>query len=231
MNTARFNGFDKGIFSYLSELENNNNKQWFDDNRDRYEQVYLAPAMTFVGAMEACVAALDPPHKGVAKINGSIRRINRDVRFSKDKSPYHARLHLIFWSGDHPSRSPAIHLLLTPRGFGYGTGQWALGPEQLECYRQAISTTKSRRTFLDAVAKAGEVGCQLGPPALKTVPRGYDKDAEWSELLKHKAIVARTSVDIAVPEQLLQASAISFCTDLFGRLAPLNRWITKHIGG
>ena len=99
MNHSGFSGFDLKIFAFLRDIEQNNNKEWFTDNRDRYDNEYLGPAFDFVNAMYTATAELHPPHNAVAKINGSVRRINRDVRFSKDKSPYNARLHLVFLGG------------------------------------------------------------------------------------------------------------------------------------
>ena len=229
MNHFEFSGFKPEIFAYLRDLVQNNNKQWFAANRSRYDNEYLAPAMGFVDAMYEAANQLDPPHKAVAKINGSIRRINRDVRFLKDKSPYNARLHLVFWTGDHPNRSPAIHLILDPENIGFGAGQWALDAEQINQYRNAISKPVSRKAFLQAVTKANTIGCEMGPPELKKIPRGFDQAAEWSNLLKHKSIVCRTYSPIKAPDEMFTPQAVSCFTNLFEELAPLNAWINKHI--
>lgn len=107
--------FTDATFRFLGDLARNNAKDWFEANRDRYEAHWKAPAIAFIREIAPRMAALDPPLKAEAKINGSLRRINRDVRFSKDKSPYSPSLHMVFWSGDHPNRSPGMHVVLTPR--------------------------------------------------------------------------------------------------------------------
>lgn len=229
MNQSGFNGFKRETFTFLRDLEQNNNKEWFTENRGRYESDYLAPAMDFVNAMYEAAAALDPAHQAVAKINGSVRRINRDVRFSKDKSPYNARLHLVFWAGVHPNRSPAIHLILEPESIGFGAGQWAFSAEQIDQYRNAISKPAPRKSFLKAVERAKLAGCEMVPPELKKVPRGYEENADWSGLLKHKSIVCRTFSQIQAPDEMLTSQAVSYFTNLFEELAPLNAWINKNI--
>ena len=229
MTQSGFSGFKPETFAFLRDLEQNNNREWFADNRNRYENDYLGLAFDFVSAMYEATAALNPPHKAVAKINGSVRRINRDVRFSKDKSPYNARLHLVFWTGSHPNRSPAIHLILDPESIGFGAGQWALSVEQIDQYRNAVSKPASRKAFLQAVERAKAVGCEMVPPELKKVPRGFEENADWSNLLRHKSIVCRTFSRIQPPDEMFTPQAVPYFANLFEELAPLNVWINKYI--
>ena len=100
-------GFSKQTFQFLTGLEANNSKDWFEDNRKAYETHWKDAALDFIAAVSDRMAALDPALRAEPKLNKSLRRINRDVRFSKDKSPYNARLHMVFWAGHHPNRSPA----------------------------------------------------------------------------------------------------------------------------
>ena len=229
MNQTGFSGFKPEVFAYLRDLEQNNNREWFVENRDRYDNEYLAPAMEFVNAMYDAAAALHPSHKAVAKINGSVRRINRDVRFSRDKSPYNARLHLVFWTGDHPNRSSAIHLIFDPESIGFGAGQWAFSADQIEQYRNAISNPASRKGFLQSVERANAVGCEMGPAELKKIPKGFEENADWSSLLKHKSIVCRTYSRIPAPDEMFSPQAVSYFANLFEELSPLNAWINRYI--
>ena len=124
--------------AFLADLEQNNHKEWFEDNRKRYEREWLEPAKEYVAGLSSIMAGLTPSHQGEPKINKSIRRINRDVRFSNDKTPYDPRLHMVFWTGSHPTRSPAIHIVLHPAHAGMGAGHWAMTPDQLQNYRHAV---------------------------------------------------------------------------------------------
>lgn len=82
-----FDGFGPDTVIFLSELSANNNKAWFDSHRSEYETSYIAPAKAFVGAVGAGLQAIAPGIHAEPKVNGSIFRINRDIRFSRDKTP------------------------------------------------------------------------------------------------------------------------------------------------
>ncbi|MCP4184933.1 MAG: DUF2461 domain-containing protein, partial [Hyphomicrobiales bacterium] len=83
-----------------------------------FQNIVVEPALQFIAAMQPIVSEFDPPLKAEARLNGSLRRIHRDVRFSKDKTPYNPRLHIIFWAGCHPNRSPACHIVLSAKHLG-----------------------------------------------------------------------------------------------------------------
>ena len=135
----RFDGFPEQTLRFLQALHDNNDKGWFEAHRADYEQYYLQPALALIEALAPVAGALDPPHKAEAKQNGSLRRIHRDTRFSKDKTPYQPRIHLVFWTGDHPNRSAGIHLVFAHDHFGYGGGHWAFEKGALERYRDAVA--------------------------------------------------------------------------------------------
>ena len=130
--------FTNETFAFLKDLEANNSRDWFEANRDRYEAYYKDAALAFIAELSGRMAALDPPLQAVPKLNGSLRRINRDVRFSKDKSPYSARLHMIFWAGEKPIGGPGMHVVLSPKGVGYGGGHFGIEPARLSTLRTRI---------------------------------------------------------------------------------------------
>ena len=86
---SQFRGFGDETFRFLAELTEHNEKAWFDANRSRYEAHYLQPALAFIETLGPRLAAELPDDvRFEARINGSLFRINRDIRFSKDKTPY-----------------------------------------------------------------------------------------------------------------------------------------------
>lgn len=226
------NGFTKETFIFLKELEKNNTKQWFADNKARYDEHWMAAATGFVQTVAPMMEGLDPMHKSTAKINGSIRRINRDVRFSKDKSPYNARLHMVFWTGDHPQRSPALHIVLHPDHVGYGAGEWGMTPQRLDTYRNSLRKTGKVDALKSALNHAKEVGCDLDKEDLKRVPKGYEdvSDPFVMSLLKHKALVARTLDKGMQVDDFIGAGGMDKIHNLAHRLAPLNKWLCELDG-
>ena len=221
--TARF---PDDTFAYLADLAANNEKAWFEANRDRYDTAWRQPALAFIEALAPAMAALDPALKAEARLNGSLRRINRDVRFSKDKSPYNPMLHLIFWTGDHPNRSPGMHLVLHPDGVGYGTGLYGLGPDQLSRYRDMVVDPVEQRGLIAALEAAEAVGCTLGEPDLARLPKGYNGEGRVEDLLRYKSIVARTHGTDAPPDVLTDDGARDWVMTRTEALMPLIRWLT-----
>lgn len=219
--------FTPDTFAYLADLAAHNDRAWFESHRDRYEAVWRAPALVFIEALAPAMAALDPPLKAEARLNGSLRRINRDVRFSKDKSPYNPILHLIFWTGGHPNRSPGFHLVLSPDGVGCGTGIYGLSPEQLRQYRDMVVDPVEQKALFAALDTAESVSCTLGPPDLARLPKGYEGEGRVADLLRRKSLVARTrDGGDAAQDVLTGPGAQDWVMGRVEALIPLIRWTT-----
>ncbi len=216
--------FTKETFAFLSDLKANNTKDWFDANRARYEAHWKEAALDFIADVSGEMAALDPPLRAEPKLNKSLRRINRDVRFSKDKSPYNARLHVIFWAGDHPNRSPGLHVVLQPEGVGYGAGQFGLDPSVLAAIRGRIAGGEGDG-LISALEAAEAVHCRMGEPELARLPKGFVAEGRRAELLRHKAIVARTFEHVDPAEAIMGSGGKDWLLGKAEALMPLVRWL------
>ncbi len=95
-----FKGFPKETLEFLAALRTNNDKKWFDAHRADYESYFVEPAKDFVAALAPRLKTIDRKIHAEPRINGSILRIQRDVRFARDKSPYKDHLDLWFWTGE-----------------------------------------------------------------------------------------------------------------------------------
>jgi uncharacterized protein (TIGR02453 family) len=89
-----FSGFGLESFAFFQELGRNNNKTWFDRNRDRYEAYVTGPFRALLVQLEPFLLKLNPYFETAGKTNRNFSRINRDIRFSKDKSPYKSNFYL-----------------------------------------------------------------------------------------------------------------------------------------
>ena len=224
-----FNGIPKQTVAFLKELKANNNREWFEAHREDYDTYFVEPALGLIEALSPVAAALDPPHEAVPKLNKSLRRIHRDTRFSKDKTPYHTHMHIVLWTGDHPNRSAGTHLVFSDDHFGFGSGHWAFSGDGLERYRAAVQEDGARSELDAALASAGKVGCTPGEPELQRVPRGFDADGPAAEYLRRKGIVARTHDKPAYDERLFGPDAIAYLTGILEALSPLNRWVNRRV--
>ena len=216
--------FSKATFAFLADLEANNDKTWFEANRARYELHWKEAALDFIADVSPDLARLDPPLLGEPKVNRSLRRINRDVRFSKDKSPYNARLHMIFWTGGHPNRSPGLHVVLNPDGVGYGAGQFGLEPAALKAIRGRIAGAEGD-ALIAALEAADKVRCHMGEPELARLPKGFEAEGRRAELLRHKAIVARTFEHVDPAGSVMGSAGKDWLLGKAEALMPLVRWL------
>ncbi len=226
-----FAGFPKELVWFLKDLSANNDKAWFAANRTTYDEAYIAPALAFIEALAPHVEKLSPPLQAVPKLNGSLRRIHRDVRFSKDKRPYNARLHLVFWTGEHPNRAPAMHLVIAQDHLGFGSGQWGFGPDALKRYRNAVADETRANALQKAIDKACASGAyELSEPALARVPRGFDADAPHAGLLRHKGIVVKGR-NGSYPAVLFSSGIIDWTLEQINLTMPLHRWLVENVNG
>ncbi|MDA4844358.1 DUF2461 domain-containing protein [Hoeflea poritis] len=224
-----FQGLPRQTVDYLKALKANNNREWFEAHRKDYDDYFVEPALQLIEALSPIAATLDPPHFAVPKLNKSLRRVHRDTRFSKDKTPYHTHIHIVLWTGDHPNRSAGIHLVFSANHFGYGSGHWTFSGDGLERYRTAVQEDSARSELDAALAAAAKVGCTPGEPELRRVPRGFDSDSPAADYLRRKGIVARTHDDPAYDARLFGPDAVDYLTEILKALSPLDRWVNTHV--
>jgi uncharacterized protein (TIGR02453 family) len=210
--------FPRETLAFLAGLRDNNSKAWFDEHRREYEDYVLEPARDFVEAMGA---ELGPKVHADPRVNGSIFRINRDTRFSKDKRPYKHHLDLWFWQGEGPSRGcPGFWFRLTPERLGLGAGMHGFEGELLSRYRDAVGPELRR------IVEALPAEVELGGRTYKRPPVGYPAD---EPLLLHSGLYA--GADCPIPAEVHTPRFAVFCAERFRPLAPLVDWLERHVAG
>jgi uncharacterized protein (TIGR02453 family) len=229
MAEGSFAGFSRELLSFLAELERNNSKAWFDQQRERYERLMLEPAKDFVAAMQPALATISPGLRGDPRIGGSIMRVARDTRFSKDKSPYKTHLDMMFWEGGRASKaSPSFFMRIGARTLGIGAGLHSFTPGQLERYRQTVAQEASGAALRDAIRAVSARGFELNEPHYKRVPQGFAANHPNGPLLRHDALYAWRSD--RVPEALFGPGAVEYCRQLFVALRPIQAWLVEALG-
>lgn len=133
-NQATFSGFSKDLLSFFQQLEKNNSKQWIDAHRQEYDTLLIEPAKQFVAALDEELGSISPHIRAKPTIDGSIMRMNRDTRFSADKSPYKTALHFRFWEGSEKNSSPSFFIRLGTQRLGIAAGLHGFTPAQLKTY-------------------------------------------------------------------------------------------------
>ena len=161
-----FRGWKVEALEFFEGLEADNSKSYWQAHKDVYDDIVRAP-------MEELLAELEPEFG-----DGRIFRPYRDVRFSKDKSPYKTAIGATIGDG---------YVHLDARGLAAGGGMWEMAPDQLERYRAAVADDRSGTTIEGIVSATRAKGLIVsGHDELKTAPKGYPKDHPRIELLRYK---------------------------------------------
>lgn len=222
MATRSFQGFPVGIISFFEDLGGNNNKAWFDANKRRYEECVKEPALAFGELMAeklADIAAGPPPE-------ASPFRIYRDIRFSKDKSPYKTHMGIPFGDpGYKKGESPGFYFHLDARQLIVGAGLYSFDKPVLEAYRQAVLHEESGARLALIVADLTDQGYDIWGRTYKRVPRGYDPEHPRTGLLLHSGLFAGLA-EPPLPE-LHSPEIIDYCLEHYRNLAPLQHWLVE----
>ena len=188
---AREPHFTPALFKFLRELNKNNTREWFQANKDRYETDVRNPLLGFIADFAPYLEEISPQFVAEPRRSGgSMFRIHRDTRFSKDKSPYktHAAAQFRHARGKDV-HAPGFYLHLEPRQVFAGTGLWRPDSATTKKIRDAIvakpaawKRARSGRALLALCTFEGE--------SLKRPPRGYDADHPLIEDIKRKDFLA-----------------------------------------
>ncbi|MCB9780867.1 MAG: DUF2461 domain-containing protein [Alphaproteobacteria bacterium] len=210
-----YQGLPADTVAFLADLTDHNDKAWFDAHRDRYETAYKQAGIDFIEAMAPLVADLSPHVVAEPRLNGSLRRIHRDTRFSQDKTPYKDHLDIIF--SDERSPSMAFFFRLKADALMVGGGCYQFDKPTLDRWRQAVLRDGDRIAAILAGLRALDAETHMEP--LKRVPRGFDHDHPHAELLKLKSVGLVQAMP--VPDVLFTPDAPAHVASLMRPYRPL----------
>lgn len=183
--------FDTDLFAYLNDLAANNEREWFNTNKKQYERSVKEPALDFIESFRPRLADISPHFEANARVvGGSLFRINRDTRFSKDKTPYkiHTGMHFRHERAKDV-HAPGFYLHLQPRQCFMGSGLWHPEPKVAQQIRGFIAEHRDR--WIEITSTLGPF--ELAGDVLKRPPRGFDADDPLIEDLKRKDFMTTTS--------------------------------------
>jgi len=205
-----FNGLPADYFKFFKELKTNNNREWFNDNKPRFHASVQEPLAAFVEAMAPRLKKISKHFVADPRLNGgSVFRIYKDVRFSKDKTPYKTHGGVQFrhalGKGAH---APGFYVHLDPEEVFYGGGVWGPPAPQLLRIREAISAKGAAWNKASSSATFEKRFGEMRGEALKRPPRGFDADDPMIEDIKRKSFFAMAEGKPA------QTKKVAFCDDV-----------------
>ncbi len=226
-----FEGFPEEATTFLADLEQNNDRDWFRENKARFELTVLDPAREFVSSVDEALAAHVPKITAIPQVDKSIFRFHRDTRFSKDKTPFKTHLAIFFWEGDAKKlECPGFYFHMEKDRLMLGGGLHVFTREQLEGYRNLVADSKSGGRFQKILETTqGKFNGCLSSDAYKRVPRGYEQDHPRSELLRLKGVTV--GEENALPKALFTPRAVDHVMARFEKMLPLHKLLAKMVQG
>jgi len=220
--------FGRGLFAFLTELRAHNDRKWFQANKARYEKEVRDPFLRFIADLRPRLEKLDRHFIADPRpVGGSMMRIHRDIRFSKDKSPYKTAVAAHFpHAKGREGATPAYYLQLELRRCSTGGGVWHPEPGALKRIREAIADDprrwqriRSGRDFRSTCGMAGE--------SLKRPPSGFDpqhpfiddikrKDFAFSAPLSERDVCAKDFLDQVIADYRTSAPFMRFLSEAVG---------------
>jgi uncharacterized protein (TIGR02453 family) len=208
---ADFTGFPLWGPQFYAELEHHNTRDFWAANKERWERDVQGP-------MRALAAALEPEFGPAV-----VFRPHRDLRFSRDKSPY--KTHQGATAG--PAPGLGHYVALDADGLTVGGGFRAHSSAQTDRFRQAVASDAGAG-LEGIVATLVGLGYVIEGAALKTRPRGYPPDHPRIGLLRRKELMAVTN--LGTPDWLPTPDALDHVRQMWGQLRPLAEWVVAHVG-
>jgi uncharacterized protein (TIGR02453 family) len=205
-----FAGFGPGAFAWFSGLEDDNSRAWFSAHRAAYDAEVRGP-------LTALLEELAAPGDGV-----HVARQHRDTRFTKDKAPYKTRSYGVV--GDRR------YAEIAATGLFAGTGYRILMGDQLARFRDAVDDEAAGAALAAIVADLHGAGVETFGEALKTAPRGYDRDHPRVALLRHKMLIAGARLAPAAGDTIPRNAALAHARNTWAACAPLMAWLDAHVG-
>jgi uncharacterized protein (TIGR02453 family) len=216
--------FSPALFGFLRDLRANNEREWFNANKRRYEDDVKEPALAFIADFAPRLEAISPHFVADPR---SLFRIHRDTRFAKDKSPYKTHTGIQFrHEQGRDVHAPGFYLHLEPDSVFVGAGIWHPDTAALARIREAIDRDQDSWTGALRESTVGEV-FELEGDSLKRPPSGYDASHPLIDDLKRKDFMALARLDEKA------VTAPGFADELAGTLgtsAPFVRFLCDAIG-
>lgn len=216
-----FPGFREEAFLFLQDLKANNERDWFKPRKERFEDELIWPLRCLVADLSRAFAGAGIPLKGDP--SGSLFRIYRDVRFSKNKDPYKTHVAAVLSRTGSRKESGGLYIHVEPGGCFVAGGFWQPDKKLLQAWRTRMAQEPDEiRGIMDPLHHAGfELASYQG--VLKRLPRGFEsvEDPRIAGYLKHKSLILSRAFEDA---RLRNSGFTGDVVETVQTMMPLLRW-------
>jgi uncharacterized protein (TIGR02453 family) len=212
---TRFEGFGPDVRNWFAGLEADNSREYFVGTRDFFEE-------SVRGQMEALLTELSDKFGGEVKMF----RQNRDIRFSRDKSPYKTNTYGVIYGANIAALG--LYASVSSGGLVAGSGYHIMARDQLDWFRDHVADAKHGPELMKRVVKAEKAGLELWGETLATAPRGYPKDHERIELLRRKSLTLGATMKFG--RGISRKDGLQFVAKTWRAAAPVTGWLDEHVG-
>jgi uncharacterized protein (TIGR02453 family) len=209
--SPRFEGFSGGAIDFYRRLEADNTKTFWAEHKAEYENDLRAPMEALAGELEHDFGQF------------KIFRPYRDVRFSKDKTPYKTHIGAV----TEGEGGEFYYLQVSAEGLFVASGYYQMAKDQLDRFRRAVDNGVSGEDLVRRL-KALQRRYEFHGKELTTAPRGYPRDHPRLWLLQHKGLTAQRTV--GTPKWLHSRQAMSRIAEIWRGAEPMNEWLNRHVG-
>ena len=220
--------FTPATFDFLTELAANNNREWFRANKSRYDGDVKEPALRFISDFAPHLAQISTRFRADPRANGgSLFRIYRDTRFSKDKRPYktHTGIHFRHEAAKD-AHAPGFYLHLQPGSVFAGVGIWRPGGPTVRSIREAIDENPDAWLRVSG-DKRFRASFELSGDSLIRAPKGFKIDHPLIEDLRRKDFIGVAHLS---ESSVLSPDFLTRFAGLCGDATPFQRWLCRAIG-
>ncbi len=222
-----FQRFEPPLFGFLEQLTVNNNRPWFQANKQRYEREAREPSLAFIRAFQPCLKRISPHFVASdRRLGGSLMRVYRDTRFTRDAPPYKTNVGIQFRHEEgRDVHAPGFYIHIAPGECFLAVGLWRPDSASLGLIRQAIvdwpdrwRRTRNDRAFREQFILEGK--------SLKRPPRGFPADHRWIEDIKRTDFIGLKELE---EDDVLNNEYLDYVAASFTASRPFMRFLCQAL--
>ncbi len=214
---------NKKTLDFLKLLRENNNREWFAENKHLYEEA-KSDLFVLIAKLIEALSTIDPHYASDTEPKKALMRIYRDVRFSKNKDPYKQNYGIAFDVKGYGPKTPSYYLHIQPGNCFFGVGFWQPEAQVLKMIREEIDYNAAEFLSIIEAADFKEIYKLSQEDQLKKAPKGYEIDHPQIEYLKLKSFIAVYDID---DEEFFKPSIVNKLKTAFENIQPFVLFLRK----